>query len=133
MAKFTLEGTEDRLESYVECTNRTQSNKLVAVGLLTKSMNSRKFQDFAQHILGKFRDQYHDQILHWDGNLNTFELFTFYISQQIQSEFAEEEKANTFLEISSFDQQLDDILSRAVEGELSALTNLDGYLDSFTQ
>ena len=134
MAKFTLEGDDDRLESYVEDNNPTDSNRLVVVGLLKKTVEKNKFQKFAKLVLSEFRKQFNNQIVNWDGNLNTFEIFSLYVSQQIRKNFeCNIEEEGDFIEITALDEKLDEMFSRAAEGDLSGLSHLDAYMDSFTQ
>ncbi|UYP44045.1 hypothetical protein NEF87_000330 [Candidatus Lokiarchaeum ossiferum] len=132
MARFTLEGDDDRLESYVEDDNQSYSDRLVVVGLLKNSVEKNKFQKFAKQILSEFRDQFNTEIINWDGNLNSFNLFSLYVSKQIREKFESNiREENDFVEITALDEKLDDMFSRAVEGDLSALSNLDTFMDSY--
>ena len=130
MAKLTLEGINDRLECYIEDAPCENCDKLIVVGVLTNSIESQIFHNFAEKILMEFRTQFDDSIIHWDGNLNKFDLFTQYVIYEIRHNFLEEDPE---LEDDTFDNQLGDVLSRITKGDLSAINNLEGYLDSIIQ
>ena len=85
---------------------------LIGIGLVDDEISSRDFRMFVNSVLTDMVEAHERDLLEWDGEISKFSPFKERLKEQIR---------HTFEEGVAFDDKMDDIFNKMIEGDFSGL------------